>query len=127
MLAPIGTDVQKYIENEKRLHPDGFIVSKDFEKEGYPARRYIFEADPIHGSSVSWEWVFRPESPAYLVLREFSILALQGHDWKFHVFDWKARWPCHLLFTCDRWKLGLCYCGCYPSPERRNSLETRWA
>lgn len=98
MLSLHQVDVNNYIETEKRLHPDGFVLYRWHKIEKYynGAKCYIFVEDPIHGPTVSWEWYIPPESSAYLVLTEFKIMCLREcRFWWTGPPQWQRIWPFH--------------------------------
>jgi hypothetical protein len=129
LLASAGADMEEYVSREKYLHPSGFVhYIYPYDREAEPPRkRLIFEKGDSKCQRIRWEWVRSVESPAHLILNEFSALGYPHHTFIFP--DWEYNWPFIFLEAHKNLK--------YPPPlstkerevydSKMATLEARWA
>jgi hypothetical protein len=128
LLVSAGADIEEYVSREKYLHPSGFVHSTypNNRQEEWPRKRLIFEKGDSKCQRIRWEWVWSVESPAHLILNEFSAL---GYPLPFILPGWEYNWP--FIFSEAHKNLG------YPPPtstkeqefydSKMATLEARWA
>lgn len=93
-LSSAGVDVESYLHSEELLHGSGFLHEQLGCSDGVTGiqRRLIFKK--LEGSnekSVFWEWAYKDEGPASLVLTEFRLMCIPRF-WDFST-DWTEYWP----------------------------------
>jgi hypothetical protein len=129
LLASAGADIEEYVSREKYLHPSGFVHSTypNDRQEEWCRKRLIFEKGDSKCQRIRWEWVWGVESPAHLILNEFSALGYVG-PWISS--DWERNWP----FMSVKEHKNLAYPPPFRNTKEREAhdskmatLEARWA
>jgi hypothetical protein len=112
LLASVGVDIEEYVAREKGLHPLGFVhlTWPEDEQEEWIRKRLIFEKGESTCPRIRWEWYCSVDSPAHLVVTEFSEFCYLGPYLK---LGWEHSWPFRPVEI-------------HKNPTKMATLEARW-